>query len=177
MPLELKIWSGKHWNSFRYLHTYLMLQNYVGILNCLKNSGDFLVKKKYFGTFLSMRVWFLHTSYGALGPCYLLPPLWLNTSYLTDSYVGFALKMESVSQITIFRLKMIVKSGLDKVILESLNPGRYLFFYWICDFGHFYEVRESSFPHGGISKIFFVDLFSPSFIGRKFILKSLHAGR
>ena len=29
------------------------------------------------------------------------------------------------------------------------------FYYWICDFGHFYEVRESSLPHGGISKIFF----------------------
>ena len=29
------------------------------------------------------------------------------------------------------------------------------FYYWICDFGHFYEVRESSLPHGGISKRFF----------------------
>jgi hypothetical protein len=37
----------------------------------------------------------------------------------------------------------------------------------ICDFGHFYEVRESSLPHGGISKIFFPDHFSPSFLGQK----------
>ena len=41
------------------------------------------------------------------------------------------------------------------------------FYYWICDFGHFYEVRESSLPHGGISKIFFLDHFSPSFLGQK----------
>ena len=42
------------------------------------------------------------------------------------------------------------------------------FYYWICDFGHFYEVRESSLPHGGISKIFFLDHFSASFLGQKF---------
>ena len=35
-----------------------------------------------------------------------------NMSYLTDSYIGFTLKMESVSKNTIFGLKMIVKSGL-----------------------------------------------------------------
>ena len=32
---------------------------------------------------------------------------------------------------------------------------------------HFYEVSESSLPHGGISKIFFLDHFSPSFLGQK----------
>ena len=36
-----------------------------------------------------------------------------NTSYLTDSYIVFTLKMESVSKITIFGLKMMVKSGID----------------------------------------------------------------
>ena len=44
-----------------------------------------------------------------------LTPLTLpffNMSYLTDSYIGFALKMESVSKNTIFGLKMMVKSGL-----------------------------------------------------------------
>ena len=39
--------------------------------------------------------------------------LFLNTSYLTDSYIIFTLKMESVSKNTIFDLKMIVKSGLE----------------------------------------------------------------
>ena len=41
------------------------------------------------------------------------------------------------------------------------------FYYWICDFGRFYEGSESSLPHGGISKIFFLNQFSPSFLGQK----------
>ena len=48
----------------------------------------------------------------------------LNTSYSTDSYIGFTLKMESVSKNTIFGLKMMVKSGLEKFILKSLHAGR-----------------------------------------------------
>ena len=47
----------------------------------------------------------------------------LKTSYLTDSYIGFTLKMESVSKNTIFGLKMMVKSGLEKIILKSLHAG------------------------------------------------------
>ena len=47
-----------------------------------------------------------------------------NTSYLTDSYIVFTLKMESVSKNTVFGLKMIVKSGLEKFILKSLHAGR-----------------------------------------------------
>ena len=35
-----------------------------------------------------------------------------NMSYLTDSYIIFTLKMESVSKNTIFGQKMMVKSGL-----------------------------------------------------------------
>ena len=45
-------------------------------------------------------------------------------SYLTDSYIGFTLKMESVTKNTIFGLKMMVKSGLEKFILKSLHAGR-----------------------------------------------------
>ena len=48
----------------------------------------------------------------------------INTYYLTDSYIGFTLKMESVSKNTIFRLKMMVKSGLEKFIVKSLHAGR-----------------------------------------------------
>ena len=48
----------------------------------------------------------------------------LDTSYLTDSYIGFTLNMESVSKNTIFGLKMIVKSGLEKFILKSIYVGR-----------------------------------------------------
>ena len=42
----------------------------------------------------------------------------LNTSYLTDSYIAFTLKMESVSKNTIFGLNMVVRSGLEKNIFE-----------------------------------------------------------
>ena len=35
------------------------------------------------------------------------------------------------------------------------------FYCCICDFGHFCEVWESSLPHVGISKILFLDHFSP----------------
>ena len=44
----------------------------------------------------------------------------LNSSYLTDSNIVFTLKMESVSKNTIFGLKMIVKSGLEKMFLKFL---------------------------------------------------------
>ena len=36
----------------------------------------------------------------------------------------FTLKMESVSKNTIFGLKVMVKSGLEKFILKSLHAGR-----------------------------------------------------
>ena len=42
-------------------------------------------------------------------------------SYLTDSYIVFTLKMESVSKNTIFDLKMLVKSGLEKIFLKFLH--------------------------------------------------------
>ena len=41
----------------------------------------------------------------------------INTSYLTDSYIGFTLKMESVTKNTIFL------SVLEKFILKSLHAG------------------------------------------------------
>ena len=54
----------------------------------------------------------------------------INTSYLTDSYIDFTLKMESVPRNTIFGLKMMTKSGLEKFILNSLHAGRWLFLLW-----------------------------------------------
>ena len=53
-----------------------------------------------------------------------LAQLEFNTSYLTDSYIVFTLKMESVSKNTIFGLKMMMKSGREKNILKSLHAGR-----------------------------------------------------
>ena len=49
----------------------------------------------------------------------------INTSYLTDSYIGFILKMESVSKNTSFGLKMMVKSGLEKIFSKFLHAGDY----------------------------------------------------
>ena len=46
-------------------------------------------------------------------------------SHLTESYIVFTLKMESVSKNTIFGLKMMVKSGLDKMFLKFLHAGEY----------------------------------------------------
>ena len=48
----------------------------------------------------------------------------INTSYLTDSYIVFTLKTESESKITIFGLKMMVKSGLKNVF--EIPPCRRL---------------------------------------------------
>ena len=38
---------------------------------------------------------------------------------LTESYILFTIKMESVPKDTIFGLKMIVKSGLEKMFLHE----------------------------------------------------------
>ena len=86
---------------------------------------------------------------------------------MTDSYIIFTLKMESVSKDTIFGLKMMVKSGLEKIFLKFLHAGDY--------FPSFIKVPKITnslikltiFLHGGISKIIFLDHFSPSFLGQK----------
>ena len=75
-------------------------------------------------------------------------------SFFTESTLGFTLKMESVTNNTVFGPKMMVKSGLEKFYFEIPPCGK------ICDFGHFFEVRESSLLHGGISKTFFRPLFT-----------------
>ena len=50
-------------------------------------------------------------------------------SYLTDSYIGFTLKMESVSKNTIFGLKMMVKSGLENLFLNpSMREDSYFYY-------------------------------------------------
>ena len=69
--------------------------------------------------------------HGVLSNVWVLLDLWyksVNTSYLTDSYIIFTLKMESVSKATIFGLKMMVKSGLEKISLKFLHAGHYFRF-------------------------------------------------
>ena len=51
----------------------------------------------------------------------IFPELPLNMSSLTDSYIVFTLKMKSVSEITIFGIKMMMKSGLEKIFLKFLH--------------------------------------------------------
>ena len=57
---------------------------------------------------------FVFCNKAVIKECLSVPELVINTSYLTDSYIAFTLKMESVSKNTIFGLKMMVKSGLEK---------------------------------------------------------------
>ena len=51
----------------------------------------------------------------------------LNTLYLTNSYIIFILKMESVNKITIFGLKMMVESGLEKIFMKILDAEAIFF--------------------------------------------------
>ena len=76
--------------------------------------------------------------------------LFLNMSYLTDSYIVFTLKMESVSKNTIPPCKRLLSQYLIKVpkITNSV-------------------IKITIFPHGGISKWIFLDHFSPSCLGQK----------
>ena len=50
-----------------------------------------------------------------------------NTSYLTVSDICFTLKLESVSKITIFGLKMVLKRGLEIYFLKFLHLEAILF--------------------------------------------------
>ena len=47
----------------------------------------------------------------------------INKSYLTDSYIVFTLKMESVSKNIIFGLKMMMKSGIEKIYFLLLHKS------------------------------------------------------
>ena len=47
--------------------------------------------------------------------------------------------MESVTKSAMFGLKMMVKSGLEKIFWNPSMREYNHFYYWIYDFGHFYE--------------------------------------
>ena len=49
-----------------------------------------------------------------------LQPQILNTQYMRNPDMVYVLKMEYVSKINIFGLKMMVKSGLEKIFLKFL---------------------------------------------------------
>ena len=51
----------------------------------------------------------------------------LKTQYGCCSTIVFTLKMESVSKITIFGVKLVVRIGLGKIFLKFLHAGNYFF--------------------------------------------------
>ena len=53
----------------------------------------------------------------------------LNTQYMRNPDMVYVLKMEFVSKINIFGLKIMVKSGLEKFILKSLHAGSWSFLF------------------------------------------------
>ena len=96
----------------------------------------------------------------------MLKNFFLNKPYLTDSYIVFTLIMESVSKNTMFGLKMMVKSGMEKIFLKFLHVGD--------NFSLLYSVQNHKFRNKNNHhsawrdfKIFFLDHFSPSFLGQK----------
>ena len=100
-----------------------------------------------------------------LNTCFLFKSF--NTCYLSDSYIIFTHKMESVSKNTIFDLKLIVKSGLEKIFLKFLHVGDYFPCFIKVSKITNSVIKITIFPHGVISKRFFLDLFSLSFLGQK----------
>ena len=93
--------------------------------------------------------------------------LCLNTSYLTDSYIVFTLKMESVSKNTIFGLKMMVKSGLEKIFLKFLHAGDYFPLLHKSAQNHKFSNKNNYLPAWRVFKIIFLDHFLPWFLGQK----------
>ena len=94
--------------------------------------------------------------------------LWrcFNTSYLTESYIVFTLKMESVSKITIFGLKMMVKSGLEKIFLKFLHARDYFLLLRKSDPNHKFSNKNNYLPEWrdfkmNISRPLFTIIFRP----------------
>ena len=101
----------------------------------------------------------------------------LNTSYLADSNIVFTLKLES-RQIFCSN-RWIRSSKYGKKNISDFPPcgKRVIFvteFVIFCKTPPFCEVkwiRRKWLPHWGISKIFFLDHFSPSFLGQKWLFQ------
>ena len=75
----------------------------------------------------------------------------INTSYLTDSYIVFTLKMESVTKNINFGLKMMVKSGLEKIFLKILLEPIFPYYIKVLKIPNS-VIKITIFLHGGIAK-------------------------
>ena len=61
---------------------------------------------------------------------------------------------------SIFGLKMMMKSGLGKIFLKFLHALTMSFYHWILFKSTNSVIKKITWlAHGGISKIFFIDLF------------------
>ena len=83
----------------------------------------------------------------------------LNMSYLTDSYIVFILKIESVSKNTIFGVKIMVKSGLEKIFLKFLHAGDYFPLLHKRAQNHKFSNKNNYLPTWRDFKIFFSDVW------------------
>ena len=100
--------------------------------------------------------------------------LTFNTQNMTNPTFVSPVKMEYGWNFSISGLKMMVKSGLGKIFLKFLHALTMSFLllnlYFWSKFPPFYEINllnRKWQAHEGISKIFFLDHFSPSFLGQK----------
>ena len=97
----------------------------------------------------------------------------INTQNMTNPTIVSPAKMEYGWNFSISGLKMMVKSGLEKIFLKFLYALTMSFlllnlYFWpkilLSEVNSF---NRKWWAHRGISKIFFLDHFSPSFLGQK----------
>ena len=93
----------------------------------------------------------------------------INTPYLTDSYSVFTVKMESVSKNTNFGLKMMVKSGLEKLFLKFLHAGDYFLLLHKSAQNHIVSNKDNYLPAWrdfkmNFSRPLFIIIFRPKIV-------------
>ena len=101
----------------------------------------------------------------------------INTSYFTDSYIVFTFKMESVSENTIFGLKMVVKSGLEKIFLKFLQARDY-FPLLNCAQNHKFSNKYNHLPawrdfKRNFSRPLFTTIFRPKIVVSNLRVKTM----
>ena len=101
--------------------------------------------------------------------CFLTFSCTVLTNYIygCETAIIFTLKMESVSKNIIFGLKMMVKSGLEKIFLKFLHAGDYFPLLHKSAQNHKFSNKNNYLPAWRDFKINFLDHFSPSFLGQK----------
>ena len=99
--------------------------------------------------------------------CFFFYFYFRNTQYMTKSTIVSPVKMEYGWNFSISGLKMMVKCVLEKYFWSSSVRLPCHFYYWILIKSTSSVIKTTWRGHGGISKIFFLDHFSSSFLGQK----------